>query len=590
MANQEHLSRKNIINIAIILIIVTGAITNSKNIHFQLSYLSQQEIASKSPNDETLPRPTVPNDVSDRFDCLKARRDSVPKSLHRKLPKPYINLGFPKMGTSSIYSFFRCGGYTATHFRCGKNSLKCAVCTKRSVEAGLPPLSTCGDADVYAQLDNGTYFPQIELLDEFVQGHPDATFFLTFRSMEKWFHSISHWPPRKGNPHMDDRLKMLNITGLPSGNGRNVEEFSDWYCKHVQRVRAIVAQNPSHSLVEIDIEDPATGQRLEDIFGIDKGCWGQENVNTNIHPEVNHSEVVMSRYFRKKKRIAVGTSRPNDGSVDKNNESGDNINEARKEWDEEEVETHEELNNNNQRHINPSIQDFLVAKTENNEFLKAECFKARKNSIPTSLHGKLPKPFINVGMPKIGSTSLHSFFKCGNYSSSHWECGKGKGLCAKCIRKAVTKRTPLLSSCGGFDAFMQMDDGSYYPQIENLNEIHSESPNATFLLTFRDMSGWYRSVSNWPPNRKRQMMNERIQAANITGLPPGKGANEFELSEWFCNHVQNIRDFVEKHPSHALVEIDITNPSVNEQLEELFGIRKGCWTNKNKNLMLTVGS
>ena len=158
---------------------------------------------------------------------------------------------------------------------------------EESVDAGLPPLSQCGEADMYAQIDNAVYFPQIELLEEIVEGHPNATFFLTFRSMEKWYHSITHWPPRKNGPHMNQRFRKLNITGLPAGEGRNIEELSDWYCNHVQRVRDIVARNPSHTLVEVDIEDPTIGQRMSDMFGIRKSCWGHSNVNAKIHPEMN---------------------------------------------------------------------------------------------------------------------------------------------------------------------------------------------------------------------------------------------------------------------------------------------------------------
>ena len=173
------------------------------------------------------------------------------------------------------------------------------MCMKESVDAGLPPLSQCGEADMYAQIDNGSYFPQIELLEEIVEGHPNATLFLTFRSMEKWYHSIKHWPPRPRGPHMNQRFRKLNITGLPPGEGRNIEELSDWYCKHVQRVRDIVARNPSHTLVEVDIEDPTIGQRMEDMFGIEKSCWGHANVNANIHPELNESEVEVSKHFRR---------------------------------------------------------------------------------------------------------------------------------------------------------------------------------------------------------------------------------------------------------------------------------------------------
>ncbi|KAL7539143.1 hypothetical protein ACHAXR_009046 [Thalassiosira sp. AJA248-18] len=232
-------------------------------------------------------------------DCLKARSDSVPASLFQNLPKPFINLGFPKMGTTTIHNYFKCGRVRSTHWLCGRK-LKCAECIKESVQSGLPPLSLCEHADVFAQLDVNYYFPQIELLEEFVHAYPNATFFLTFRDMEKWYQSISAEPKWSSGPFLDELIKKSDITGSPSNEGRsNPEEFSDWYCKHVQRVRNIVAQNPSHTLVEIDIEDPWTPERMEDIFGIKKSCWGHKNGNQNLHPELDQSGIQKMKDLRR---------------------------------------------------------------------------------------------------------------------------------------------------------------------------------------------------------------------------------------------------------------------------------------------------
>ncbi|KAL3774199.1 hypothetical protein HJC23_013376 [Cyclotella cryptica] len=215
----------------------------------------------------------------------------------------------------------------------------------------------------------------------------------------------------------------------------------------------------------------------------------------------------------------------------------------------------------------------------------SECFHAKKHNITKHRYGLLPKPFINLGMPKMGSSSLQTFFTCGDYNSSHYECGKE--LCADCMKRAVSNSNSPLSSCGGFDAFVQMDDGSFFPQIEYLNEIHEESPNATFLLTFRGMDGWYRSISHWPPNADTTnpplVMSNRMKRANITGLPSGVGNNVNEFSQWFCSHVNNVRDFVKRHPSHALIEIDIEDRNVGERLGKFFGIRDACWGHANKN-------
>ena len=121
-----------------------------------------------------------------------------------------------------------------------------------------------------------------------------------------------------------------------------------------------------------------------------------------------------------------------------------------------------------------------------------------------------------------------------------------------------------------------------------MNEIHQENPDATFVLPFRDIAAWYHSITNWPPKElnlkwKLAMLNEQMKNANISGFPSGKGKDEDEFAEWFCNHVQNIRDFVIKYPSHALVDYDISDPNVSEILGSAFGIKSECWGQANAN-------
>lgn len=60
------------------------------------------------------------------------------------------------------------------------------------------------------------------------------------------------------------------------------------------------------------------------------------------------------------------------------------------------------------------------------------------------------------------------------------------------MKNATARGLKPLGSCGKFQAFMQMDRDSFFPQIELLEQIHYESPNATFLLMFRNMSDWFR--------------------------------------------------------------------------------------------------
>lgn len=133
----------------------------------------------------------------------------------------------------------------------------------------------------YAQIDRGPEnLPQVNYLSEIVGGIPNATFILTFRNMTKWYMSLTNWQSVK-NPefNMRNRFQRANLTGLPTGVGRNVSEFSHFYCQYVKRVREEVAKYPGrHELVEIDIENPKVGSQLEEVFRVNRTCWGKKNV------------------------------------------------------------------------------------------------------------------------------------------------------------------------------------------------------------------------------------------------------------------------------------------------------------------------
>jgi len=465
---------------------------------------------------------------------------------------------------------------------------------KESVQAGLPPLALCGEADMYAQIDDALYFPQIELLDEIVHGYPNATFFLTFRSMEKWYHSITHWPPRKNGPYMRDRMIKFNITGSPTCgdgieynyrdcNGKDIpaiEEFSDWYCNHVQRVRDVVSRNPSHTLVEVDIEDLEIGQRMEDTFGIEKSCWGHVNANANIHPELNQSEVIISKFQQKQQRKEKMNATIADDQGEDDDEQEEDTNDSDEE-DDDGLEAFDEADDDyaTSEDTKDSKEDEDVA-----SFFNQKCLKARRDTVME--FNNLPKPYINLGFPKMGTSSLHSFFKCGGLTSTHYSCGKKSEKCSLCTKHSVEAGLPPLALCGEADMYAQLDNGQYFPQIELLEEFIHGHPNATFFLTFRSMEKWYQSLRNWPPRQHGPHMNNRFRKLNITGLPAGQGKNLEELSDWYCKHVERVRGLVARHPSHTLVEVDIEDPDVGQRMEDMFGIEKSCWGHKNANAIM----
>jgi len=240
----------------------------------------------------------------------------------------------------------------------------------------------------------------------------------------------------------------------------------------------------------------------------------------------------------------------------------------------------------------------------------------------------VPLPILNVGMPKVGSTSLYYYFECKGLAATHWNLGteKFEGLC---MRDAVKVGLPPLETCTSSDnsgnsnsnssnsgnttqtkthkykqkqythAIMQMDvalplgsrygnpkaafrssvekDDCFFPQLSLLEEFHAENPHATFVMTFRPMQDWVKSMVNW------FSMLERLQQCHLPNLPRGipslsehKSETETQnyleatMTQFFCSHVLHVRNFVRDHPTHNLIELDLYDERTPYLLDRLF--------------------
>jgi len=236
--------------------------------------------------------------------------------------------------------------------------------------------------------------------------------------------------------------------------------------------------------------------------------------------------------------------------------------------------------------------------------------KASSTSAPL-----LPLPVMNLGLPKCGSTTLFEFFDCVGLQTSHWATNTPyfEGLC---MRDAVNAGLPPIQTCGPrTDAFMQFDveipfgfaswwkggnnfmsikqrDDCFFPQLSLLDEIHAENPNVTFVMNFRPIHDWIKSVEGWANN-----MLQRFQACHLPNLPRGhpntdavrnnKDALVATMAHFVCSHVQHVRNFVEAYPSHALIELDLYDMDHSRSvMSALFPSSKKnsseCWGHGNK--------
>jgi len=211
-------------------------------------------------------------------------------------------------------------------------------------------------------------------------------------------------------------------------------------------------------------------------------------------------------------------------------------------------------------------------------YLDHDCFKPYHTPI-MGTHDL--SRIINVGMPKCGSNSLYQYFHMGGFYSRHYHCGQG-GYCGRCIYSQVKEKQPLLSNCGNFTVWTQMDftNGGLciFPQITLLDELYNENPNATFILPFRNVTGWIKSVTNWPPNHP----NYRVRINNLCdfteiGIERKSLMEDKNMAALYCNHVKHVRQFVHDHPSLTLIEFSIEDQNAGDILERYFGVNASYW-------------
>jgi hypothetical protein len=213
---------------------------------------------------------------------------------------------------------------------------------------------------------------------------------------------------------------------------------------------------------------------------------------------------------------------------------------------------------------------------------------AEESFLPVVL--RQPSPVFVVGLPKVGTSSIHALFACSGVRSSHYcccgsnrthtHCNDGDGRTfSECMRGNLKSNRPILQGCGDYQVYAQMDaelgKGIFLPQRFQLDALHAYAPNATFLLNVRPSHDWVHSVSNWFGLGGRFLNRFKIDVRNVN--------RQEVLREIYDNHTVFVRDFVRQHPSHKLVEVDISSPMAGQVLANAFGVDESCWGQHNRN-------
>ena len=209
------------------------------------------------------------------------------------LPMPVFVVGLPKAGTTTIHAFFQSAKYKSGHWELVRAKIDpdnlIGICMRKALYASRSLLKDCGNFDVWAQMDaiespEHCVFPQISYLEELHREAPNATLILNRRNLEKWASSVVRW--QGGKPEQKRKSLSERLVSCPGvGPIEQTEEaMIEWHLNHIKRIREFVKEHPSHALLEIDIDDPKTADRMAQAFKVPSKYWGHANHNPSISP------------------------------------------------------------------------------------------------------------------------------------------------------------------------------------------------------------------------------------------------------------------------------------------------------------------
>jgi hypothetical protein len=215
---------------------------------------------------------------------------------------------------------------------------------------------------------------------------------------------------------------------------------------------------------------------------------------------------------------------------------------------------------------------------------------------------KVPFPIFVASLYKSGTTTVHSYFQCGQQRSVHYagQPGRRTGPCLK--KRIQAGLRPVFEGCGGeeFDIFtdnahLQPPHSCFDPSVHGLDAIYESYPNATILLTVRDSTRWLDSVTRYRWEKQNwSLLNNLLQCSDLWPTQRqdlgNRSLTEWDLKAFYNWHTEHVRNFARAHPSMTYVEVSLESDSTGQQLEDAIGIPATCWGHANKNTRIPSGS
>lgn len=193
----------------------------------------------------------------------------------------------------------------------------------------------------------------------------------------------------------------------------------------------------------------------------------------------------------------------------------------------------------------------------------------------------LTRPLIvMLGLGKSGTQTIHDFFSCAGWRSSHWVCKtpEKEEYCATCVLRWIAKTMPLVGrndwrhdhsaalreECGNYTVFAQVDMATsltcVIPQVSFLHTLLGRLPNACFVMTYRSEASWIESMARWGTMKPRTLKSCPLLPKNDSGL-----------AAYYAAHKARVRAALAASKA-CHVEVDLATESLTHKLNTFFEV------------------
>lgn len=187
---------------------------------------------------------------------------------------------------------------------------------------------------------------------------------------------------------------------------------------------------------------------------------------------------------------------------------------------------------------------------------------------------------ILLGIQKSGTTSFHHWFTQIGMKSAHFKVKEGN--VAGLIFKAKIENKPLLTYLSNYDAITEINSARsvdeyfqcYYPQVQDMERMYNENPDALFILNTRNITEQFDSIS--------RCVVLDLLLNNCGFLLPINGTVEERIAEFIETHNNNIRNFFSDKRNAKFIEFSLNDKNITSITKYIN--TKGIpfpWKNKN---------